>query len=140
MLSSNQNIDTISRLILAVKQHYELRKEAFELDFVSKLTSLLAALVVGTVLFILIVGILLFLSVMTATALASYVGGTTMAYAIIVVFYIFLALLIYFKRKKWIEAPIANFLGHLFLDANAAKGSMNATDEVDLADNTRRKL
>lgn len=127
MLSSNQNIENISQLILEIKNYIELKSKSLQIDFVSKLTQLLTALLVGFILFMLITVAILFISMMVATALSPYVGGDAAGYAIVVAFYALFALLIYKKRHTWVEAPIANFLGHLFLDKTSAE--TNEDDE-----------
>lgn len=116
MFSSDRNIETLSRLLLEVKRYISLQKECFQYDFVAKLTRLLSALVLGAILFLLSACVLLFLSVMLASALSPYVGGQTMAYALITVCYLLMAYIVYRKREDWILSPIANFLGNLFLN------------------------
>lgn len=116
MLSSDQNIENISQLIVEIKRYIELKSLSLQTDFVSKMTQLLTALVVGAILFMLLIITIMFLSMMLAVALSPYVGGEATGYAIVVAIYVLLALLVYCKRKAWFEAPIANFLGHLFLD------------------------
>ena len=58
----------------------------------------------------------MFMSMTAAAALAPIVGGMATAYAIIVVVYIIIGIVILCNRKKWIEAPIAGFLTDLFLN------------------------
>jgi len=117
MLSSDRNIEHISQLIVELKRYTELRIESLETGFVSKMTRLLAAFVVGAVLFMLLSIVAVFVSVMAATALAPHVGGMAAGFAVVVAFYLLVAYVFYRKRHEWIEAPIANFLGHLFLDS-----------------------
>lgn len=116
MFSSDRNIETLSQLIIELKRYAELRGKSLQISFVSKLTQLMAALIVGAALFLLAAIALLFVSMMAATALAPHVGGQATGYALIAALYLFLGILIYSKRRTWIESPIANFLGHLFLD------------------------
>lgn len=125
MLSSDRNIDHISQLIVELKHYTELRIESLETGFVSKMTRLLTAFVVGSVLFMLLSIIAVFVSVMAATALAPHVGGIAAGFAVVVAFYLLVAYIFYKKRHEWIEAPIADFLGHLFLDSSDS-GKENA--------------
>lgn len=121
MLSSDRNVEQISQLILELKHYTELRIESFQTDLVSKLTRLLTAVVVGAVVFMLLTLILVFASVMTAIWLAPYVGGEAAGYAVVAAFYLLVTLIFYLKRHRWVESPIANYLGHLFLDRTVKK-------------------
>lgn len=122
MLSSDNNIDNISDLILEIKNYISIKSQCLQTDFVSKLTQLMTVLVLGAILFLLGAVAIIFISMMAAAFLSPYVGGEAESYAIIVVVYLLLASIIYSKRKTWIESPIANFLGHLFLNEKDRSG------------------
>lgn len=130
MFSSERNIETINHLIDEVKKYVEIKGRCLQIDIVRKMTLLLGILIVGAILFALLAIIVLFLSFTLAAALAPLVGSEAGGYAIIVVLYIILAVLVVVMRKKWIEAPLANLLGHLFLDKGPAKDE-NIDDEAD---------
>lgn len=115
MLSSDKNIRTISQLIAEIKRYVELRAECMQIDLVSKMATLLAAtLLCGIVAALGMIAILL-LSFWAVSLLKDYVGGPTCAYALVAALYLLAAFVVYLKRKTWIEAPVANFLGRLFL-------------------------
>lgn len=136
MFSSDRNIETINHLIGEVKQYVELKGRCIQIDIVRKMTVLVSILIVGAILFALLAIIVLFLSFTLAAALAPYVGGDAGGYAIIVLLYILLAGLVILMRKKWIEAPLANLLGHLFLDKGAAEeGKTTDATETDSDEN-----
>lgn len=116
MFSSNRNIETISQLVVEIKRHVELRGKSLQVGFVSKFTRLLAALVLGALLFLFGGLALLFVSLMLVATLAAYLGSAIPAIGIVVLVYIFLGVLVYIQRRRWIEAPLANFLASLFLD------------------------
>lgn len=128
MFSSDRNIETISQLITEIKRYVELRAESFEIDIVRKLSQLVAALVLGAVLFMLACLAILFVSMMAAASLAPLLGSQAVAYAIVVAFYIILGLIIYYKRKRWIEFPLTTFLAHLFLE-DSLKRNKNKSQE-----------
>ena len=128
MFSSDRNIETISQLITEIKRYVELRAESFEIDIVRKLSQLVAALVLGAVLFMLACLAILFVSMMAAASLAPLLGSQAVAYAIVVAFYIILGLIIYYKRKSWIEFPLTAFLSHLFLE-DSLKRNKNKSQE-----------
>ena len=115
MFSSDRNIETISQLIVEIKRYVELRAECLQIDIVSKMSRLFTAIILFVVLFMLSALAVMFMS-MAAAALAPIVGGMATAYAIIVVVYIIIGIVILCNRKKWIEAPIAGFLADLFLN------------------------
>lgn len=128
MFSSDRNIETISQLITEIKRYVELRAESFEIDIVRKLSQLVAALVLGAVLFMLACLAILFVSMMAAASLATLLGSQAVAYAIVVAFYIILGIIIYYKRKRWIEFPLTAFLAHLFLE-DSLKRNKNKSQE-----------
>lgn len=128
MFSSDRNIETISQLITEIKRYVELRAESFEIDIVRKLSQLVAALVLGAVLFMLACLAILFVSMMAAASLDPLLGSQAVAYAIVVAFYIILGLIIYYKRKSWIEFPLTAFLAHLFLE-DSLKRNKNKSQE-----------
>lgn len=116
MFSSDRNIENISQLVIEIKHFIELKIQSLQISFVSKMTHLLSALVVGMIVFMLFSIAAIFVSMMIAAAISPYVGGNAISYAIVVAFYTIIALIVYKKRHTWIESPIANFLGHLFFD------------------------
>ena len=117
MFSSDRNIETISQLIVEIKRYVELRAECLQIDIVSKMSRLFTAIILFVVLFMLSALAVMFMSMTAApAALAPIVGGMATAYAIIVVVYIIIGIVILCNRKKWIEAPIAGFLADLFLN------------------------
>lgn len=116
MFSSDRNIETISQLIVEIKRYVELRAESLQIDIVSKMSRLFTAIILFVVLFMLSALAVMFMSMTAAAALASIVGGMATAYAIIVVVYIIIGIVIFCNRKKWIKAPIAGFLADLFLN------------------------
>lgn len=94
----------------------ELRGQILQVGFVNKFTRLLAALVLGALLFLFGGLALLFVSMMMVAILASCLGSQIAAIGIVVLFYILLGVIVYVQRRTWIEAPLANFLAKLFLD------------------------
>ena len=99
-----------------LKQQVLLRMQIARLDFVSKMTRLVGALVLGAVLFVLGAIIVLFLSYMAMLALTPHVGSATVACGIIALGYIVIGWIIYAFRQRLIMTPLANFLGGLFLN------------------------
>lgn len=125
MFSSDKNIETISQLIVELKHYVELRTESFQIDFVSKMSRLFTALILFAVLFMLSALAVMFISMTAAAAIASVVGSMTIAYAIIVLVYIAIGLIVFCNRKRWIEAPVTGFLAELFLSNNDTLDTSN---------------
>lgn len=115
MFSNDKNIETLSQLLVDLKDYVELRLKYGQIELVSKMTVLVSALVLGVVLFMLGVIVVLFLSYTAALALAQVVGGETKAFGIVTACYVMAAVLIYSFRQKLIIRPISRFLGELFL-------------------------
>lgn len=115
MLSSDQNINTISQLVVELKHYIELRTESMQIDIISKLSKLFTALILFLVLFMLSTLAIMFISMTAAAAITSIIGSQACAYAIIVVVYFIIGAIIYINRKRWIEAPITHFIATLFL-------------------------
>lgn len=116
MFSSDKNIETISQLVTEIKRYVELKSKAMQIQFVCKLSRLFTAIIVFLVLFMLLSLTVMFLSMMTASALSQWLGNDALAYGIVVLFYLLLATLLFFKRKAWIERPLTNFVAQLFFN------------------------
>ena len=117
MFSSDKNIETIRLICSDVRKYIELRAEYVKFEFVSKLTVLMASLILGTILFILGAIVLLLLSATAVFALSDVLGGTTGACAVVTGCYIVIGILVYMNRRRLIINPVANFLGNLFLNS-----------------------
>ncbi|MBO5134171.1 MAG: phage holin family protein [Bacteroidaceae bacterium] len=125
MFSSDKNIELISQLFADAKRYAELRLQLTKVDLVSKLAILLAALILGAVLFMLFTIVILFLSYTAAAMLASWLGSMSAACAVIAGGYLLVAALVYLNRRRWIVTPLAKFLSKLFLSnptSNAENG------------------
>ena len=116
MFSSDRNVDNIGKLIVELKHYVSLKTESLQIDFVSKFSRLLTVLVVSAVLFMLLGLAVMFISMMVASALSKVVGSEALAYGIVVAFYVLIGSIFFIQRHTWIEAPITNFLVHLFLE------------------------
>ena len=75
MFSNDQKIDAANDLLREAKQYADLRLQRLKLDFVSKLTLLLSALVVSIVLLVVFAVVFLFVAYTLALAMAPHVGG-----------------------------------------------------------------
>ena len=117
MFSSDKNIEIISQLFAELKKYAELKGKCLQIDFVSKMTILLSALIVGAILFALSTIVILFLSYTAVLFLAKMMGSITWACFLMVLFYV--------MRRRWIVNPLANFLGRLFLSDETEQADKN---------------
>ena len=82
------------------------------------MSTLASALILSIILFMLASAVVVFLSFTLASALAVWVG-TTGGYAIIAAFYVLVALAVIVNRKRWIVAPVVNFIATVMLSDDA---------------------
>lgn len=115
MLSSDHNIETLSRLIVELKNHLDLREKSFRINLTLVLTRLVSIFIVALLILLVCAFALFFVSMMVASLLAQQIGNEALSYVIVVCAYLLLGSIIYFKRKAWIECPIAGILGKLLL-------------------------
>ncbi len=116
MFSSDNNIDTIARLVAEVRRYAELRGRTLRLTFVEKLSVLLAAVMAVAVVAVVAAVVVLLLSFCAAVFIAPYTGGLAGGLGVMALLYALAGWLVWAKRHKWIEAPIVGFLARLFLE------------------------
>lgn len=114
MLSSDKNIETLSQLIEETKRYVELRGKCWRISLVNKVSTLASALVLAVILFMLASAVVIFLSFTLASTLALWVG-TVWGYALVTAFYFLVGVVIFINRRKWIEAPVVDFIASVML-------------------------
>jgi positive regulator of sigma E activity len=114
MFSSDQNVETFVQLFEQTKSYLKMQGDYVRLDLTEKMVRLLKALALFLLVLIFTLPVLLFLSLALAHAIASLTGMIG-AYAIIAAVYSALMLLIFIKRKSWIERPLVRFLSSILL-------------------------
>lgn len=129
MFSNDQKIDAANDLLREAKQYADLRLQRLKLDFVSKLTLLLSALVVSIVLLVVFAVVFLFVAYTLALAMAPHVGGLHWACAIIAVGGIVLGMLFYAFRRPLIVQPLTNFVARLFLEKDTEDDDDNEEED-----------
>ncbi len=127
MLSSDQNIELLSQLLADIKKYLELRGECMKIDLVHKLCKLFTALVLGAVFFLIGALALLFLTFFLVDFLSPYVGGEVVSNALIVGMYLLLGLLVYAKRRAWVETPLTRFIARTILTDPFSKSAEGAS-------------
>lgn len=117
--SSNQNVETISRLLENAKTYGNLRMESFERSLVDKLTKVITALIMGVVILLVSLIVVVFLSEAAVVALAPHVGGNLVALLIVGAFHALVLGLLYARRQAIIAIPLKMALTKIFFDERA---------------------
>ncbi len=115
MLSSDKNVESLANLIETLKDYIGLQKEYLKLDVIDKVVRLVTALVLAIILFILGVAALFYLSFAFVYWMEP-LTGTAWAFFIVAVTFAILLVLVYNKRKSWIEQPLVRFLTNTLLN------------------------
>lgn len=115
MFSSDQNVESIARLVEKVKHYIGLQTEYWKLDVIEKTVKLFAAFAVFAIFFVLFVLVCFYLSLAFAFMIEPYTGLAG-AFAIIALIFLVLIIMIFLARKSLIERPILTFLANLFLN------------------------
>ena len=122
MMSSDQNVRILERLVRNLKRYVDLKLETLRLDAVSRITMLLSAILIGVVFFCLASLVAIMLSFAAVVYLAPIVGGYVVSASLEYV----VALLLILFRKSLIIDPITRFLVALLL---SEEGEMGVRDE-----------
>lgn len=115
MNNKQSSIDNFQQLFAEVKSYFILQKEYVKVDFVEKLSLLLATFIILFVLIVLSMSILLFLFIALAYAIESLVGSLSISFVIIAFSYLILLVVFYSLRKHLVINPIIKLLVRMFL-------------------------
>lgn len=110
---------TIQKLISSIKRYLNLQRDFMMLSLAEKLTLVLSTLMVFCVLILLMLLILIFISMAASNLLETIVGSAAWANAIIALFYIIVAIIVYSNRNKWVANRVANLIASILLDDEA---------------------
>lgn len=114
MLSSDQNVETIAKLVKIVKHYLGLQTEYLKLDVIDKLVRLLTFFALATVFFMTIVAVVTYCSFAFAFWLGAYIGNVA-AFFIVGAVHFCIFLLILTFRKTLIVRPLLHFLANLLM-------------------------
>ncbi len=129
MLSSNRNIETIAQFVEESKEWLSLQAESAKYIAIDKVVRILSALALVMILSLLGLMALICVSVAGASALGVLVGNDALGYLAFGGGYMLLFLLVYARRKAWIERPLVRFLVKVLTDdSNAAVENEAATN------------
>lgn len=118
MLSSDQNIDNISRLLKNAKKYGDMRLDSFERSTVEKLSTVISGIIMGAIILLVSMIAVIFISAAVVMALVPHVGGT-MAMLIVGGFYAVVLLMVYNMRRTLILIPIKAALARVFFAERA---------------------
>lgn len=115
MFSNSKNIESIGKLLLDFKKYLELQKEFVKLDATEKMTVILSAILIVTVLLLLGSIVLLFLTFALAYYLGDVLGSLSLGFGLISAFILLLTVIFYLNRNRMVIQPMARFMTKLIL-------------------------
>ena len=115
MFSNSKNIESIGKLLLEFKKYLELQKEFVKLDATEKMTVILSAILIVTVLLLLGSIVLLFLTFALAYYLGDVLGSLSLGFGLISAFILLLTVIFYLNRNRMVIQPMARFMTKLNL-------------------------
>mgnify|MGYP007103643376 FL=1 len=115
MFSNSKNIESIGKLLLEFKKYLELQKEFVKLDATEKMTVILSAILIVTVLLLLGSIVLLFLTFALAYYLGDVLGSLSLGFGLISAFILFLTVIFYLNRNRMVIQPMERFMTKLIL-------------------------
>ena len=115
MFSNSKNIESIGKLLLEFKKYLELQKEFVKLDATEKMTVILSAILIVTVLLLLGSNVLLFLTFALAYYLGDVLGSLSLGFGLISAFILLLTVIFYLNRNRMVIQPMARFMTKLIL-------------------------
>ena len=115
MFSNSKNIESIGKLLLEFKKYLELQKEFVKLDATEKMTVILSAILIVTVLLLLGSIVLLFLTFALAYYLGDVLGSFSLGFGLISAFILLLTVIFYLNRNRMVIQPMARFMTKLIL-------------------------
>ena len=113
MFSNSKNIESIGKLLLEFKKYLELQKEFVKLDATEKMTVILSAILIVTVLLLLGSIVLLFLTFALAYYLGDVLGSLSLGFGLISAFILLLTVIFYLNRNRMVIQPMARFMTKL---------------------------
>ena len=107
--------DNFQELYEGVKKYLALNIELAKVEFVEKLSILLARSLIVLLILLLASGVLFYLFFALAYSLEEIVGSLALSYCVISTFYLLLIGALVLFRKQLIINPVVKFLSQLFL-------------------------
>jgi hypothetical protein len=118
MKETNTPQDNFEQLYTDLKDYVKLQTEYMKVEFVEKLTILLSAFIIISLVIALAFGGMFYLFFSLAYFLESMVGSLGIAFSLIAGLYLILILILIIFRNALVVNPIVRFLSNLFLQKN----------------------
>ncbi len=115
MLSSDKNIESIGQMVESLKNYVGLQGEYLKLNVVEKAVRLVTALTLAIIFLILGVAVLFYLSFALIYALEPLIG-IALSFFLMALLFLLLFIIVFAKRKSWIEGPLVRFLSDVLLN------------------------
>jgi uncharacterized membrane protein YqjE len=115
--------ENLKDLFDQVKDIADTRIDLFKLDLVEKLSRVFYLLVLILVILVFISIILVFLSLTAGSFIGTITGSATVGYLSITCLYLFLLVLMIWKRKKWFLNPILRQMASIFFPNSNQDGN-----------------
>ena len=115
MFSSDKNVESIAQLVESVKNYVGLQGEYLKFNAVEKVVRLTTALTLAIIFIIIGVAILFYLSFALIYAMEP-LTGMALAFLIMALLFLLLLIIVFIKRKSWIERPLVRFLSEILLN------------------------
>ena len=115
MLSSDKNVESIAQLVESLKNYVGLQGEYLKFNAVEKVVRLTTALTLAIIFIIIGEAILFYLSFALIYAMEP-LTGMALAFLIMALLFLLLLVIVFIKRKSWIERPLVRFLSDILLN------------------------
>lgn len=112
MFSNDKNIEKLALIIESLKDYIGLQKDFLQLNAIEKTVRILTFVLLAISLSFFILLFIIFLSFAGAYALGEFMP-TSLAFLVVAGFYLLLFILVYAKRKAWIQRPLVKLFAEI---------------------------
>lgn len=112
MFSNDKNIEKLALIIESLKDYIGLQKDFLQLNAIEKTVRILTFVLLAISLSFFILLFIIFLSFAGAYALGEFMP-TPLAFLAVAGFYLLLFILVYAKRKAWIQRPLVKLFAEI---------------------------
>lgn len=95
-------------LIEHAEEYFKTRQELSKMIAAEKISSILSSVVANLILLSIFLLVFVFASIALAYGISQYLGQAFAGFLAVAVLYLFIGIILYAKRDKWLKAPMAN--------------------------------
>ena len=106
----HQQKDLIDDFIDNARQYLKTRHEYGKMLAVEKGSKALSAAMTSLMLFIIFICFFVFISVAVAFLISEYYGKTSIGFGIVGLFYLFVGVVLYLGRERFLKTPLMNLI------------------------------